>query len=41
MQYRSPEYTREVITQVELYAACKKAGLDCELETTIAANLDL
>jgi hypothetical protein len=32
LNYKKPDYINEVVIQAELYQACKKAGLTCNLE---------
>lgn len=41
LSYQKPENTKEIQIQVELYIACKKAGLNCILEPTIVADSNL
>ena len=38
MKYKKPDCIKEAIIQAELYVACKKIGLDCDLQYVINPN---
>jgi len=40
LEYRKPDHTKEAVIQAELYAACKKARLSCDLEYWIPSQED-
>lgn len=40
LRYQKSASTKEILTQVKLYTACKEAGLDCDMEYSITAHWD-